>query len=247
MRALFIFCGLLGHLSAEQLRLRDVIRLEGETYHVQGIDVRGSRLFVSSVDRQEKRGLLFEFHLPSGRRVRSIEIHRGALYHPGGLMMEGGSLWIAIAEYRPHSQSVIQRRHLKTLSLEASFPISDHIGAVAVTPDHVIGANWDAHELYVWRRTGQLLRRIPNPTGIAFQDLKFVRGQLIGSGVRNGAAVIAWMRWPSLELVREIHPGRTDRGVAFTQEGMALAKRRLWLLPEDTPSRLFVFDLPSGW
>jgi hypothetical protein len=51
------------------------------------------------------------------------------------------------------------------------------------------------------------------------------------------------MEWPSLKLVKRMEAGKTNRGVPFTNEGMAVGAGRLWLLPEDGPSRLFEFRL----
>jgi hypothetical protein len=52
---------------------------------------------------------------------------------------------------------------------------------------------------------------------------------------------IDWLEWPSLKLLRRIDAGKTSRGVPFTNEGLAARGDRLWLLPEDGPSRLFEF------
>jgi hypothetical protein len=38
--------------------------------------------------------------------------------------------------------------------------------------------------------------------------------------------------------------GLTDRGVRFSNEGMAIRDGILFLLPEDDPSRLFRYRLP---
>ena len=158
---------------------------------------------------------------------------------------DGDSLWIPVAEYRRESSAVIQRRNKRTLKIESQFEVQDHIGAIAVTNQAVVGANWDARELYIWDRAGKLIRKVRNPSPVAFQDLKFIDGKLVGSGLdssKSGAMV--WMDWPSLKVVRTIWVGRTDRGVAYTHEGMTVRDGKLWLLPEDTPSRLFAFEIP---
>ena len=133
-----------GQDTVSRLRLSQTIPLLGETFHVQGIDVDGSRLWVTSVDRIAKRGLLFEYMLPEGRPVRSVEIQDGDRFHPGGMMADGDSLWIPVAEYRKESTATIQKRSKQNLALESQFRVQDHIGAVAVTPDGIVGANWDA-------------------------------------------------------------------------------------------------------
>lgn len=227
-----------------QLALQRTISLAGETFHVQGIDVEGARLWVTSVDTKGKRGLLFEFKLPEGSLTRSIEIHEGERFHPGGMMADGDSLWIPVAEYRRESSAVIQKRNKRTLALESQFLVNDHIGAVAVTPDGLVGANWDARDLYMWDRTGKQIRKIANPSGVAIQDLKFENGILVGGGLRTDkSGEIVWMRWPSLEVIVRAPVGRTDRNVVYTHEGMAIQQKKIWFLPEDAPSRLFEFLL----
>ena len=57
-----------------------------------------------------ERGLLFEYKLPEGRPLRSIEIQDGDRFHPGGMMADGASLWIPVAEYKKESTAVIQKR-----------------------------------------------------------------------------------------------------------------------------------------
>jgi hypothetical protein len=235
---------LLVPLTGAALHLTGVIALQGETHHVQGIEVRGDRLWVTSVDARTRRGFLYAFDLPGGVLRQSLEIQDDPRYHPGGISIDGESLWVPLAEYRPQSTSIIQERDLRTGRVTRQFAVPDHIGCVAVQSEYVIGANWDARDLYAWDRLGRLLWKKPNPTGNAFQDMKFSGGHLVGSGLlagNNGA--IDWLEFPSLRLLRRIPVGRTDRGIAYTHEGMSISGDTVWLLPEDTPSRLFTFHL----
>jgi hypothetical protein len=245
MMVLLLLPALLVAEQLESLRARPPVTLEGETHHVQGIDADGDTLWVSSVDRQARRGLLFAFDA-AGRLRRSVEVQSGDRYHPGGICLSGGSLWVPVAEYRRASSAVIQKRDPVTLALQAEFAVADHIGAVAVVPEGVLGVNWDAADFYLWTPAGKLLRKFPNPSGVSIQDMKFDRGMLIAGGLladRTGA--IAWLAWPGLETKRLLRAGRTDRGVAFTNEGLAIRNGVLYLLPEDGPSRLFAFELPG--
>lgn len=228
--------------SLDSLDRLETIALAGNTYHVQGVEIDGPTAWVSSVDAPRKRGLLMQFTLSDGKLLRTQELQDGPRFHPGGLSGTDTSLWVPVAEYRRESTSIIQRRNKKTLEVEFQFAVDDHIGCVAVTPEHLIGGNWDARHLYIWNHRGELIRKVPNPAGNAFQDLKFVDGQLIGGGLlpdKSGA--IDWLEYPSLRPIRRILVGRTDRGVVYTHEGIALADGKLWLLPEDAPSRLFAF------
>jgi beta-lactamase class A len=221
-----------------------VIELKASMDHVQGIDVDGNRLWVTWVDRQKKKGHLGEFELSTGRLVRSVEVQKGERYHPGGLAREADSLWLPVAEYKASSSSLIQRRNRKTLALEAEFIVPDHVGCVAVRNGHIYGGNWDSRQIYVWDASGKLLSKRDNPSGTSFQDMKAQGDYLIGSGIRPDGGAIDWLESNDLRLVRRVRAGKTDRGVLLTHEGMTISAGRLYLLPEDSPSRLFVFPLP---
>ncbi len=232
--------------SAPELKLVRITTLRGETHHVQGIEFDTSHVWVTSVDRARRRGYLEEFSLSDGRLIRSIDLTDGERFHPGGVAAAAMSLWIPVAEYRRASSSVLQKRSLRTLQLEYEFAVNDHIGCVAVTPDGLVGANWDSRDFYLWDSFGRLLRKTPNPTTNAYQDMKFVDGRLIGSGLLpGGAGAIDWLEFPSLRLLGRINLGHTDRGIPYTNEGMAISRNRLLLLPEDSPSRLFEFRLSA--
>ena len=199
---------------------------------------------ISWVDRKNKTGHLGEFELLSGRLLRSVEVQNGERYHPGGLAKHGDSLWLPVAEYRPNSSSVIQRRNQRTLALEAKFEVPDHIGCVAVMNGRVYGGNWDSKQIYAWDTGGTLISNRDNPSGTSFQDMKAVGGQLIGSGIRPEGGAIDWLDVRDLRMLRRVRTGKTDRDVLMTHEGMAISGTRLYLLPEDSPSRLFIFGLP---
>lgn len=220
-----------------------IIPLQAEMDHVQGIEVEGDRLWVSWVDRKARTGHLGEFDLATGKLLRAVPVHEGARYHPGGLAAEGDSLWLAVAEYRRDGSSVIQRRSKRTLAVETQWPVADHIGCVAAAGGRVWGANWDARSFYIWDASGRLLEKRDNPGGVRYQDLK-AGAHLVGGGLRGDEGAIDWLDPRDFRLLRRIRAGRTSRGAVFTQEGMALSGNRLYLLPEDAPSRLFVFPLP---
>lgn len=220
-----------------------VLALQGKTYHVQGIDTDGERLWVTSVDRPTSRGYLHVFAV-DGKLERTIEVQNGIRYHPGGLQVLGDSVWFPVAEYRANSTSLIQKRNMRTLELEFEFSVADHIGCVAVTPEFIIGGNWDSKDFYVWDHSGKLIRKVASDTANAYQDLKFAGGMLVASGLRAGKqGAVDWLEWPSLRLSRRVAVPNTDRGVPLTQEGMTIFNGRLLLLPEDGPSRVFVFPL----
>ena len=58
------------------------------------------------------------------------------------------------------------------------------------------------------------------------------------------AGAIEWLHPDTLAVQKSIATGLTDRGVRFSNEGMAIHNGVLFLLPEDDPSRLFRYRLP---
>jgi len=224
-----------------------ITELQGTTHHVQGIELDETHLWVTSVDKERHKGFLHEFALPGGRHLRTVDVTAGEQYHAGGIAADGGSVWIPVAEYRRASSSVIQKRNLRTLRLESQFAAGDHIGCVAVAPDGLLGGNWDTRELYLWDRTGRLVRKTANPTANRYQDMKVEGGRLVASGLLpDGSGAIDWLEYPSLRLVRRVAMGRTSRNIPYTNEGMTVRGNRVFLLPEDGPSRLFEFLVPTG-
>lgn len=223
------------------------IRLNCKTAHVQGIDTNGKRLWVTSVDRTAQKGWVQEFSLPEGRLEKSVEIQDAERYHPGGIAADEDSIWIPVAEYRRSSTALIQKRSQRTLELESQFRVSDHVGCVAVNPGQVIGGNWDSLDFYVWDHQGRLIRKVPNSSGNAYQDMKIRKDQLVASGtLSGGVAAMDWLDLSSFRLRRRLLPGNTDRGLPLTREGMTTFGNEIWLLPEDGDSRLFVFADPNA-
>src|SRR4051794_35525541 len=76
------------------------LELRGEVHHVQGIDFNDTTLWATSVDRVARKGYLHEFSLPAGELKRTVEVGTGDRFHPGGMALDGASLWIPVAEYR---------------------------------------------------------------------------------------------------------------------------------------------------
>ena len=218
-----------------------ILELQPVTHHVQGIDTDGVHLWVTSVDTTNRKGFLHEFLLENGRELRHVELQEGDRFHAGGIATDAESIWIPVAEYRANSSAVIQKRNKQTLALEFEFPVPDHIGCIAVTPQFIIGGNWDSRDFYFWDHQGKLIRKVASQTGNAYQDMKFDSGRVVASGGLPGGGAIDWLELPDMHLARRVTAGKTDRGASLTREAMPVFKGALWLLPEDTDSRLFVF------
>jgi len=233
--------------AVDPVALRDpaVLELKATLHHVQGIDIEGRSLWVTSVDRETKRGFLHLFDAKTGELIRQVEVQDGERYHPGGIALDGDAIWLPVAEYKRASSSVIQKRDKRTLALLRSFPVSDHIGCIAAGRGRLIGGNWDSRDLYEWDLSGLQIGKRTNPSRTSYQDLKRRGRYLIGSGPTGpSAGLVEWMDWPSMRVVKSLSIGKTDRGVRYANEGMTVRGRRIYFLPEDGPSRLFVFRLP---
>lgn len=227
------------------LTLLGVTLIEPPSHHVQGIDVEGGILWVTSVDRATRAGFLTRYDLASGRRLVSVEVQDGARFHPGGIQIAGDSIWVPVAEYRRASSTWIQQRDKVTLALVAQFEVADHIGCVAAGDGVIWGGNWDSTHLYRWRQDGTLIDKRMNPSSTKYQDIKLVDGHLVASGLGGpDKGTIDWVEPTTLQITKRIVTGSTDRGVPYTNEGMTVHGGSLYLLPEDDRSRLFRYQLP---
>lgn len=228
--------------------------LQGELFHVQGVELDGQHIWVTSVDTRNHRGYLHEFDQSTGVFLRRIDLTDGARFHPGGISISGGSLWVPVSEYRSHSSAVINEVDIETLRIKRQIKITDHIGCVAANGHNLVAGNWDSKQLYILdlRNPGQL-RTASNPSGTSYQDMKFSNGHLVASGVSNWqSGSIDWIDFPSMQLVQTLRTGATgpirlfDRARPYSAEGMTLQGSELYLLPEDGPSRLFHFQLDDS-
>jgi hypothetical protein len=236
-------------LSAEAIehaQLLGALDLKWELFHVQGVDLDGRHIWITSVDRENHKGYLHEFDQATGRFLRRLELTDGERYHPGGISLHGGSIWVPVAELRPDSSAVIEEIDADTLQIRRKIRVAGHLGCVAVSDHILVAGNWDSRLLYVFNLDdGRQLRVVPNPSPTPFQDMKFVGSQLVAGGplsLWSGA-----IDWSSMKRVRTLRAGVTDRGAPYSGEGMALKGRDLYLISEDGPSRLFYFrlDAPS--
>lgn len=216
--------------------------------HPQGLEVSADAAvwWITAVVRARRLGLLVECDAATGALRRSVDLQAGVCYHPGGLSRAADHLWVPVAEYRRASRSWVQQRAVATLALVSAFEVGDHIGCLAADGARVVGANWDARTFYCWDTAGRELERRENPGPARYQDMKWVGGRLVAGGLLDDGGVIDVLDWPSLALVHRVHVGRTDRGVVYTHEGLAVTGDAVLLLPEDDPARVFTVPRPAG-
>jgi hypothetical protein len=224
--------------------LKGTLPLDGKLYHVQGIDLDKEHLWVTSVDAANHKGYLHQFNRKTGKFERQLDLTDGVRFHPGGFSIRGNSIWLPVAEYQRHSTAILEEIDKRTLTVKRKFTVADHIGCVAISSDTLIAGNWDSRQFYVLDFEGKQLRIVDSPQANHYQDIKFMNGMLVASGVlSHTSGAVDWLAWPSLKLVRRIPFGVTDQGVPYTAEGMAIQGQNLYLLPENGPSRLFHFLL----
>jgi Family of unknown function (DUF6454) len=229
------------------------LRLEGELFHVQGLAVAGRHIWVTSVDQSNRRGYLHQFDRVTGRFVRRLEVTDKARYHPGGISVAGGSIWVPVAEYRPASSAVLVEIDAASLVINRRIEVADHLGCVAVTGDTLVAGNWGSRLFYIINLAKVSPPQVvTNPSPTQYQDMKFIGGQLVAGGPRTlWSGTVEWIDWPSMKIRRTLRSGAVGlarpfgRGGAFTGEGMAVDGRDLYLLPEDGPSRVFRFTLAA--
>lgn len=237
----------------EQATLLDAQPLGGSLFHVQGLALEPSRVWATSVDNTNQTAWLHEFDRITGKALRRIELTDGARYHPGGISVADGLIWVPLAEMRPNSTTTLMALDSTTLKVRRKIAVADHLGCVAVSGRKLVAGNWDSRLLYEFDTvTGQQLQAVPNPSATRYQDIKFVGDQLVASGNLDWiSGTVDWIDWPSRRVMRRLEAGAVGtirpfgRGGPLTGEGMAIEGRDLYFLPEDGPGRLFHYRLDT--
>ena len=250
---------------------RSAIPIRFKTHHPQGLVKIGDRLVLSSVevlDRAGGKGVghLFQFDL-SGQLIAELQLGEGAIYHPGGLDYDGRHIWVAVAEYRPNSQSIVYRIDPQTMTASEVFRFGDHLGAlVHDTETHSLhGVSWGSRVFYRWplSRDGRVKNaarpeRIANSSHyIDYQDCKFAgQNRMACTGVTEFRVTpesepfrLGGVDLVSLRDHRPIH----QAPLLLWVRGLDLAHNPVWLeptpsglrgyfIPEDDASTIYVYD-----
>ena len=245
------------------------------THHPQGIARIGATWYLSAVEVTEApdptharppldrspgagRGHLIAFADDGTLRARAL-IGEGTVYHPGGIDTDGEWLWVPVSEYRPRGRSIIYRVDPATLQATEAFRVPDHIGAIIVDRDRLIGLSWGSRTVYAFSRDGRVLDRRANPSG--YIDLQDCRGLADGlalcGGVRRhrhpeapggslrvgGLEVIDLQRFtPVWQMPFETYtPGPDPRPMTYnaTDCDFGPTEARCAFVPADQPSVLY--------
>ncbi len=236
-----------------ELRPDQAWPLKIETHHVQGLCVDANTFWVSTVNRPQREGWLLQIDRATLHLQRKIRLVRRQQYHPGGMQLRGGKIWLPLAEYRPRSTATLLQIDAANLTIEQALPINDHVGAVAVdTQNRLYAANWDSRVFYVLQRPpgSGAIKQVANPTGVAYQDIEWHDGYLYASGKHRRLGPVvdvidtdAWRLLKRYRLKGEVRSG----GHNFSREGFCKAGAYFYLLPEDGPhSTVYRFPLPAA-
>lgn len=264
-----------------------VVPVRFDVYHPQGFALVGDHLFLSSVEILEPtrrfdppsdgfdrstgrgRGHLFKLNL-DGELVAHVELGEGDVYHPGGIDFDGTSIWVPVAEYRPHSRTIVYRVDPQTMEATEAFRFAEHLGGIVLNIDDrtLHAVSWGSRRFYTWRIDEVLDRsrseippepaQSPNPAHyVDYQDCQYVGdGEALCTGVSRITGPEHTVALGGMELIdlregRPLHqvpvPLWTEAGVPMTQNPVAFEISgnglRAYFLPEDDDGRLFVYDV----
>lgn len=245
------------------------------TFHPQGLVKVGDTFFLSSVEVLDREAGLGRGHLfkmdSTGRLVADLGLGEGSIYHPGGLDYDGANLWVAVAEYRPNSRSIIYRVDPGSMKAVEVLRFADHIGAIVHDTDDrsLHGVSWGSRRFYRWSlgRDGKVtnpgaspaaLRTLNRSHYIDYQDCKYAgRHRMLCSGVTEfrpspGAASF---RLGGLDLIdlRAARPLHQVPILLWTAGGLDMTHNPVWLeptaaglrgyfVPEDDTSTMYVYE-----
>ncbi|MCU1360068.1 MAG: hypothetical protein JWN99_1357 [Ilumatobacteraceae bacterium] len=166
-------------------QLVDELPLRFDAHHPQGMVRIGQTWWISTVDVDARQGWVLAVD-DRGDLVQRVAVGAGPHYHPGGMDFDGTALWLACAEYRPDSTTVIQRLQPGGVP-DHVFQVDDHIGAIARCGPHgdLVGWSWGSRRFYRWSVDGRLLAARVNPTFfVDHQDCQWMAsGHLLCAGV----------------------------------------------------------------
>lgn len=220
-----------------------------------GEDAQSRRALLLRFDRQHDMRVEFIDITPADAGEERLD-------HPGGFDVDAmGRLWIPISTSHHKGPSLISRYHvdpnkpLRAAQMELQFSCADHIGAICLDGDGQLhGASWDTKEVYTWDTKGTLVKRRHRSEllkddedwKLAVQDWKLMRqpdgGRIVAGGIDKSLAsplttpraLVQVFDWKAGRLLHSFRlPNRDNVARPLTNEGLAVHKGELYLLPED--------------
>jgi hypothetical protein len=259
-----------------------------DTQHPQGMVKIGDTFYISSVeittptkrfaqpqgdyDRDTGAGVghLFKVDM-KGNLLADLKLGEGSIYHPGGIDYDGRYIWVAVAEYRPNSRSIIYRVDPATMQATEVFRYGDHIGGIVHNRDgaSLHGVSWGSRRFYRWTLDGagrvsnadvapEKLRVLNPAHYIDYQDCKYLgNGEMLCTGLTNYQIRPDAPRFAlgGIEIV-DLATHRVTHQVPiqlWTTSGLPMTQNPVWIepttsglrayfMPEDGKSTLYVYD-----
>jgi hypothetical protein len=241
----------------------------GDTYIVSSVEVRvpPKRLPAAAAadghdrDTGEGVGHLFKIN-GAGELLADVKLGEGTIYHPGGIDFDGTNIWVPVAEYRPHSRSIVYRVSPETMTVTKMFTVDDHIGAIVHDRETntLHGVSWGSRRFYSWTDAGKETQRRENPSHyIDYQDCKSIPPKhMLCTGLADlrRAADTPAFRLGGLELI-DLADGRPIHQVPlllWTTTGLPMTQNPSWFeptatglraffMPEDDNSTIYIYDV----
>ena len=264
------------------------IALQFPTHHPQGMLKVGDAFFVSSVeitkpttrfsepkdgyDRDTGEGVGHLFKVDAqGKLIAGVTLGEGTIYHPGGIDFDGQHIWVAVAEYRPNSQSIIYKVDPETLKATEVLRFKDHIGGIVHNTDDksLHGVSWGSRRFYKWTLDGdgrvtnagaapEQLRVINPALYIDYQDCHYIgMSRMLCSGLNNYRATKDGpiFRLGGFEVVdlRDNRPVYQVPIELWSPSGLPMTQNPFWVeptadgvrahfIPDDDKSVLFTYE-----
>lgn len=165
--------------------------------HPQGMEVDRNTglLYITAVEIIEERDTarqywgkgrahLFECNV-EGRTLRAANLRSDDEdeYHPSGMVLIDGMMFIALARYGPSTSATIIKFNVKDWTYEKLFHIQDHIGVVVPNLDEgeLLLGTWGSRHYYCTDMKGNIKskRSTPCSDDMQHQDAQFIGGRLM--------------------------------------------------------------------
>jgi hypothetical protein len=181
--------------------------------HPQGmeVDVVTGLIYITTVEIIEERDKsreywgkgrahLFECNI-EGQTIRSVNLRSDNEdeYHPSGMVLIDGTMFMAISGYGPETSATIIRFNVKDCTYEKLFQIQDHVGLVVPNLDEgeIFLGNWGCRHYYCTDLKGNIKSKRPTPCSdnMEHQDAQLLNVNMnILNNVRGTpkGAEIAW-------------------------------------------------------
>jgi hypothetical protein len=164
--------------------------------HPQGMEVDWNTglLYITAVEIIEERDKarqyrgkgkahLFECNI-EGKTIRSVNLtsDNEDEYHPSGMVLIDGTMFIALAQYLPETSATIIKFNVKDWTYEKLFRIQDHVGLVVPNLDEgeLFLGTWGSRHYYRTDMKGNIKSKHPTPCSdeMEHQDAQLMSGSM---------------------------------------------------------------------